>query len=531
MRFACLYMPEFLLQANLRHEPGAMGQPYALVEGAYPRVVAATRKALEAGVTLGMTGSQAAQFAAIRRRSKAQEDSAQAALLDCARSSSPRVEDTAAGAVVVDLEGLERVLPSTIAADAASRAKEIGARIRVAFASNPDTAILAARGFRGVTVIPCGEEARKLAELPVSLLNAPPEALAAFERWGVRRLKDLAQLPPLPLSERLGQEGVRLQQLARGEHFRPLIASLEAGQFEESWELEEPARTLDELDFVLASLLTRLSKRLSMRSLAAQEMRLRLELAQGIEPEPSLALEELQRETRSKPQAAPTGASPASGSSSPHYERTLSFPSPINNARLFFKLWRLRLESDLPRQPVMKAEIAAAPARPRAVQSGLFTPLEPDPEKLELVLARIAAVVGSGNVGSPEPADTHQPHVFRMAQFTEAHARLPARKPERPPAPQPGAAPPVMALRLFRPPRPARVELSSGIPACIAASRFHGRIISASGPWRRSGGWWEDDKWDREEWDVEVRAGKSTALYLLCYDLLQDAWTVQGEYD
>lgn len=529
MRFACLYMPEFLLQANLRHEPGALSRPHALVEGAY--VVAATRKAREAGIALGMTGSQAAQFASVRQRSKAQEDSAQAALLDCALSSSPRVEDTAAGAVVMDLEGLGRVPPSKIASEVAARAKEAGLRIRLAFASNPDTAILAARGFRGVTVIPCGEEARKLAELPVNLLDAPPEALAAFERWGVRRLKDLAQLPPLPLSERLGQEGVRLQQLACGAHFRPLIASLEAGRFEESWELDEPARTLDELDFVLASLLTRLSKRLAMRSLAAQEMHLHLELAQGIEPEPSLALEEQQRETGSKPQAAPSGSSPISAPSSPHYERTLSFPSPINNARLFFKLWRLRLESDLPRQPVMKAEIVAAPARPRAVQGGLFTPIEPDPEKLELVLARIAAVVGRGNVGSPELADTHQPHVFRMAQFTEARASTPARKPEKLPALQPGAVPPVMALRLFRPPWPAHVELSSGIPACISASRFHGRIISASGPWRRSGGWWEDNKWDRAEWDVEVRAGKSTALYLLCHNLLQDAWTVQGEYD
>lgn len=531
MRFACLYMPEFLLQASLRHDPGALSQPHALVEGAYPRVVAATRKAREAGVTLGMTGSQAVQFAAIRRRSKAQEDSAQAALLDCARSSSPRVEDTAAGTVVMDMEGLERVPPSKIAAEVATRAEEMGLQIRVAFASNPGTAILAARGFRGVTVIPCGEEARTLAELPVSLLNAPPEALAAFERWGVRRLKDLAQLPPLPLSERLGQEGVRLQQLARGAHFRPLIAFLEAVRFEESWELDEPARTLDELDFVLASLLTRLSKRLAMRSLAAQEMRLRLELEQGIEPEPSLAMEEQQREAGSGPQAAPTGASLTSGPSSSHYEHTLSFPSPINNAQLFFKLWRLRLESDLPRQPVMKAEITAAPARPRAVQGGLFTPLEPDPEKLELVLARIAAVVGSGNVGSPELADTHQPHVFRMAKFTETRARLTARKPEKLPALRLGAAPPVMALRLFRPSWPARVEVSSGIPACIATSRFRGDIISASGPWRRSGGWWEDSKWDREEWDVEVRTGNSTALYLLCHDLLQDAWTVQGEYD
>ncbi|MGH9454698.1 MAG: DNA polymerase Y family protein, partial [Terriglobia bacterium] len=344
-------MPDFLLQASLRDEPGGLDQAIALVDGSSSclRVIAATRKAREAGVALGMTKAQAAQLAGIRHRSRTQEDSTHVALLDGARSCSPRVEDTAPDAVVVDLEGLEKLLgpPSRIATRLLRQAEELGLMIHLAIAANPDTAILGARGFRGATMIPPGEEAQKLGELPVSVLDPQPETLDTLHRWGIYRLKELAGLPPLPLSERLGQEGVRLQELARGGHCRSLMIAREAESFEEGWELEDPAATLDELDFVLSSVLLRLAKRLTIRSLATQEMRLRLDLVKGAEPEPSLAMEEQRRETRGERQEArdekramAPDSSLVSRLSPLCYERTLSFPSPLNDARLFFKLWR-----------------------------------------------------------------------------------------------------------------------------------------------------------------------------------------------
>ena len=41
----------------------------------------------------------------------------------------------------------------------------------------------------------------------------------------------------------------------------------------------------------------------------------------------------------------------------------------------------------------------------------------PEPERLQLTLARIAAVVGEGNAGSPELLDTHRPDAYRMNTF------------------------------------------------------------------------------------------------------------------
>lgn len=541
MRFACLYMPDFMLQANLRSEAGALDEAIALIDGAHPQVVAATHRALEAGVALGMTKTQIEQLAGIRHRSVVRENSAHAALLDCAKFSSPRVEDTAPDTVVADLGGLDKVLgpPPTIAARLLKQAEELELRIHLAIASNPDAAIVAARGFRGTTIIASREEAKKLGELPVSVLQPQPETLDVLERWGIHRLKELADLPPLALSERLGQEGVRLQELARGKHFRALIVVHEADKFEESWELETPAVTLDELDFVLASVLNRISKRLAARSLATQEMKLRLELVEGVEPEPSLALEEQRRETktrrqetRDQRQAMPPNSSLDSRLSPLVYESRLSFPLPINDARLFFKLWWLRLEADVPRAPVAKITITAQPARPRPIQGGLFEPLAPDPDKLELTLARIRAQVGDRNVGSPEILDTHRPHAFRMAEFNPSGTGQSPRK-HQPAHSRPATAPhlPRLALRLFRPPVRIGVELSSGRPLHVSSPKFCGKVVAAAGPWRQSGGWWEDEKWEREEWDVELRRGKTTALYSVYYDLARNEWCLEGEYD
>src|SRR5260370_15933502 len=111
MGFACVYIEVFLVQAVVRAQPSLGERALALISGAPPlwSVVAANAAAFEAGIQLGMTKAQVAQFGKVQicMRSEAQEKAAHAALLDVAWSVSPRVEDTAAGTVVLALEGLK----------------------------------------------------------------------------------------------------------------------------------------------------------------------------------------------------------------------------------------------------------------------------------------------------------------------------------------------------------------------------------------------------------------------------------------
>src|SRR5712672_1893998 len=115
--FCCLYVPDFPVQAALRLEAEGKREilnqsAVAILEGpaALMRVVAMNAPARLAGVEKGMTRAQAETCGRIllRKRSLGSEYAAQAALLDCARSFSPRVESTGPGIVIADLEGTEK---------------------------------------------------------------------------------------------------------------------------------------------------------------------------------------------------------------------------------------------------------------------------------------------------------------------------------------------------------------------------------------------------------------------------------------
>ena len=123
------------------------------------------------------------------------------------------------------------------------------------------------------------------------------------------------------------------------------------------------------------------------------------------------------------------------------------------DAKLFLKLLQLDLNAHPPGAPIIKIHLAAEPARPRSAQGGLFLPPTPEPEKLELTLARITSMVGQNRVGAVELLDTHHPEGFRMRRFVAEVARKSPQKQIRDSA---ETAAPVTALRRFRPPLRAK---------------------------------------------------------------------------
>jgi protein ImuB len=498
------------------------------------------------------------------------------ALLNLAFTFSPRVEDTAPDAVVLDIDGLERMFgsPLALAERIVRLASDAGLRVEVGVASNPDAAVCAARGLGGIAVIPAGQEALLLAALPVSLLfssaggrrpaadeasnlqlpaadsrqsrylqnpihanraasvseRAPREANAALRQhpladargsvaasygrilqvpqspeieetlrlWGIRTLGELAALPEAALSARIGQEGPRLQKLARGAGCRPLLAFSPVPSFEHSLELEYPVALLEPLFFVLSRLLHELWAGLEARALATDELRLRLHL-----------------EDRSAD------------------KRNFRLPFPLRDHRAGLKLMQLELEQRPPQAAVTAVWLAANPVEPRVLQDGLFIPLAPAPDKLEVMLARIANLVGQQNVGSAELLDTHRRGAFRVKRFT---IRPPGSNPQIPQISQipnlrqsvKSADSTLLAFRVFRPPLPAQVQARQGRPERITARGVKGNVVSLAGAWRTSGDWWKSDGWDRDEWDVALSDG---ALYRIYCDRATRAWFIEGLYD
>jgi len=410
-----------------------------------------------------------------------------AAMRACAEAFSPNIEFTAETAVL-DIRGLRRLYgePESIGKAIAQRVANMGARVGIA--SNPHAAAAAARGFPGLTVIPQGEEASVLSSLSLDLLlpaqNADNhEVRETLSSWGIDTFADLAALPENGIAERLGSAGVRLRQLATGFTTRPLVPSKEDVVFKAEMELEHPLELLEPLLFILSRLLTEICASLTTNSLAANELELVLDLEKNRE-----------------------------------YTRTLRLPFATRDAQTFLKLLQYDLSAHPPEAAVIGVHLCATPVQPRVVQGGLFIPLAPQPEKLELTLARLTALVGEGNAGTPELIDTHRPGAFRVARFAAKQADAPGST---------ACVEPRLAIRIYRPPLQAKVTPTQGPPARVNAKGVNGAVCAYAGPWRTSGDWITSHPWSHDEWDIALQTG---GVYRLRHNGT-DEWFVEGNYD
>jgi protein ImuB len=472
-------------------------------------------------------------FACIHSRSVSGDSAISAALVDLAFTFSPLVEQTSADTVVFDVAGQDLLFGrvaneqlSGIAHAIAQRARQIKVKADISIAANADAAIHAARLLSEMTIINAGDELIHLGRLSIKQLDCSlakveqgkaEEIYETLALWGVRTFRDLAELPLAGVAERLGQEGVRLQKLAQGETERALNLVRPPIGFAQSLELEHAITELQPLSFVLSRLLNQLCANLNEHALATNELRLRL-VSVPVATAPGTDT------------VSPTevGTLNASGN-----ERVITLPVPMRNPKTLLRLLLFDIEREPPPAPIVAINISAEPVKPRAAQTGLFVPLAPEPEKLEITLARLAKLVGAENVGSPELLDTHRPDAFHLKRFnvgkknkSRSNPQLAIRNP-----------PCVMGFRIFRPPWLAEVYMLRGQPARLEAgarsNKISGTIICAAGPWRGSGDWWRADVWARDEWDVvliDATAG-SEVLCRIYRDLTNEQWFVAGIYD
>ncbi|HKN82730.1 MAG TPA: hypothetical protein VJW17_04815 [Pyrinomonadaceae bacterium] len=448
----------------------------------------------------------------------AQEVSANLSLREFAYNFSPTVEETRPDIVVIDVDGCELLFgsPYQLAKEMTLRASKprteggLECTVSVAIAANPDAAIHAATHLKGITFVSPGEELTCLGEFPIdhldpSLVNVEKEVadeiLETLKLWGVRTFADFASLPVAGVSERLGQVGVKLQRLAAGKTERHLKVEQPAPVFRKSIELDHPIAELEPLSFIFNPLLNQLCAALNAYALATNELCV-----------------EMQLEDRTV------------------HQRRLTLPYAMRDHKVFLKLLLLDTEMHPPQAAVRSVSIACEPVKPRVLQNGLFVPLAPAPDKLELTLARLAKLVGEQNIGSPTLLDTHRPDAFSMKHFTlitKSDVRKRRRKSNRQSAI--GNRQSMLGFRMFRPPLRALVQVEQGRPAQISAwgkqRSVYGKVVNLSGPWRTTGDWWRDDGWARDEWDVLLERSQQQTLYRIYQELDTEAWFVEGSYD
>jgi protein ImuB len=425
----------------------------------------------------------------LRERGSSQE------LLALALDFSPVVEQVSAHAVVFPIAALRTLLgsPHQIAAEISRLGHARKLEANLAIAAHPDTAILLARNCSGVTLAFAGEERFKLAAIPLQALFTHDPTLDSgvldiLHRWGLHTCEDLAALPERGVAERMGKPGVYLRRLASGTLDRPLRVPAPVTNYEERVELEHPLALLEPLLFLLGRTLGELCSRLRSQSQAARVLEVRFEL-----------------EAR------------------PPYRCELEFPVPLQENQTMLKLLQLHLERHPPEAAVLAFTLRVDPVEPRRIQGGIFLPPTPPPDKLQVTIARIAAMVGQKNVGTPRLLNTYRPDAF---EWTTLNTSAPDELAGEIKTSQPQTL--RLAMRLFRPALQARVRAAGSAPQSVAAAGVKGRVIRCAGPWKTSGEWWASTAWAREEWDVELDDG---ALYRIYCEIPAREWYVHAVYD
>jgi len=310
------------------------------------------------------------------------------------------------------------------------------------------------------------------------------EIFAILHKWGIHTLGQLAALDKQQLGARLGPEAVRMWERANEQSNRLLKLVRPPESFEERFEFENEIETAEPLLFMLRRFLEQLAVRLRAIYLVAKELTLQITFA-----------------------------------NKQVYERVFKIPQPTNDVDLLFRMLQTHLENFRSEHPIVAVALSAQPIKPAREQFGLFETTLRNPHQLSETLARLSALLGADQVGTPMLEETHRPDAFRMEPFAWEVGAIDLNRPQR-------TAFLKLALRRFRPAVSASVLVDGDTPAHLRSAEICGKVIEQQGPYLISGNWWGEKSWARAEWDVQLESGDLVRVHKA-----ERTWKVDGIYD
>ena len=305
--------------------------------------------------------------------------------------------------------------------------------------------------------------------------------LDILHRWGIHTLGQFAALEKEEVGTRLGAIGLQLWDRARGKTTRLLKLIAAPESFEEAFEFENEIETVEPLLFILRRFLQQLSLRLDALYLVASELRLQITF-----------------------------------SDKSAYRRNFKIPEPTNNGEVLFRMLHSHLENFQSDFPIIAVALEAEATKPSSQQFNLFETALRDPRRLSETLARLTGLLGAERVGTPVMEDTHRPDAFRIEPFAW---QLQDPKEELEPLP-------ACVLRRFRSPAPASLLLVNNRPTHLRSAELQGDVLRQKGPYTASGNWWDENAWERAEWDLELENG----ALCQCHSRA-GRWELDGVYD
>ena len=340
---------------------------------------------------------------------------------------------------------------------------------RVGLADGPFAALLAARSTAPASatkVVPAGESRAFVAPFPVTALERP-ELADLLQRLGLRRLGDLAGLPPAQVLARFGPDGELAHRLARGLDERPLQARVPPPDFSVGAEFDPPADRVDRAAFVAKSLADSLFDELAGRGLACTRILIEAETEHG---------EELARLWR--------------------HDGALTAGAIAERVRWQLDGW-LGAErwADRPTSGIAKVRLTPDEVRPdTGRQLGFWGGSTLNDERAARALARVQGMLGPEAVGTAVVQGGRSPaERVRFVPWGDARE---AERPELEAAagsPWPGSVPPPSPALVHAPALPASVEDEAGRAVAVTSrggcSGAPARLSIDGGRWADVVGW------------------------------------------
>ena len=402
MRLLHLYWPHLLLRLACSRS----STPFAVVPivlGGKPwtngPVLDASRSALELGVRPGMplgAAHRLAPEALFLDPDPAAEGISLETALDRLAGFSPGVaaetdpRRPGFGRVEVQLDGLERLWgPEPLIV------QRIGEALAGTLPGPPlagiggtrfAAAVAAMRAVVGgevpLHVVEPGADAEYLAPLPAGLLSRDPEVRARLERFGLRVIGQVAELPRSAMVARFGPDGELIHARSRGEETDPFRPRRAPERMAMALPIDPPVVDVEGLRFVLHRLTAAFGDQLEARGAAAARTRLTLELDRSFsvgELPPSLTVDQ-------------------------------HLPEPTSEGLAIERLLIARLETAPPPAPVSRVDLELCDVAPAAgCQLTLFTPQTGRTGRLGWQLARLGLRFGEERIGWMKLDDPEAP--------------------------------------------------------------------------------------------------------------------------
>jgi len=489
MMVVCVHVPSYRVEVAVREWAGVCNASAILADKLERgHAIDATPSARRQGVRIGMTLVQAQAAAPdatilvhdTDRCTQVWED-----VLDALDQASPLIDTDTQGTAYLNMHG-NAGMPQDWIAQVRAALGEIELPFRLGAASNKFTARAAAIIADG-TVCEPGEEGRLVAPLGIGLLEIEPDLIARLEMLGITTLGELAALPHGPFVRRFGSRAARWHHHAQGLDPTPFLPRAHQLQIQACLYGEGSVQSEEQVYFALRILVGRVHEDLARLGKRAALLHLQIECENG--------------DLRDVP---------------------IRIAQPTADPGMLFDLGRANVEGLRFDSPITGLRLQAAQLESGGIPATLFSGSDPDPQTVELALARLESALGNTPARARLTAGNRLESKFAYDRFVGVPASPPAQA--RPALPAPGAtaalAPP--QLRLVKV-HEIDVVMVHDLPAFVGSPPQ--AVLQFAGPWRTDETWFER-RIARDEYDVLLEDGTLHRIFLQ-----RRNWYVRGTYD